>query len=88
MIWSLYILHAFSFFCSLHSTCCTSSVYLFDLQADEARKYGARVYCVGIKDFDEQQVRELYFTECVLKKNRFYNKEALCWKGVKKGKHM
>lgn len=28
-------------------------------QAEEARKYGARVYCVGIKDFDEQQVREL-----------------------------
>lgn len=34
-------------------------LHVFDLQADEARKYGARVYCVGIKDFDEQQVREL-----------------------------
>lgn len=33
--------------------------HVFDLQADEARKYGARVYCVGIKDFDEQQVRGL-----------------------------
>lgn len=41
-------------------------MHLFDLQADEARKYGARVYCVGIKDFDEQQVSELYLTECVL----------------------
>lgn len=37
----------------------SASTHLFDLQADEARKYGARVYCVGIKDFDEQQVREL-----------------------------
>lgn len=33
---------------------------VFALQAEEARKYGARVYCVGIKDFDEQQVSELY----------------------------
>lgn len=33
--------------------------HVFDLQADEARNYGARVYCVGIKDFDEQQVRGL-----------------------------
>lgn len=33
-------------------------MHLFDRQADEARKYGARVYCVGIKDFDEQQVRK------------------------------
>lgn len=30
-----------------------------ELQADEARKYGARVYCVGVLDFDEQQVSEL-----------------------------
>lgn len=37
----------------------TSSTHLFDLQADKARNYGARVYCVGIKDFDEQQVREI-----------------------------
>lgn len=44
-------------------TCCTHSARVFALQADEARKYGARVYCVGIKDFDEQQVREL----CTLK---------------------
>uniref|UniRef100_A0A8C6KUJ9 ANTXR cell adhesion molecule 2a n=1 Tax=Nothobranchius furzeri TaxID=105023 RepID=A0A8C6KUJ9_NOTFU len=29
------------------------------LQADEARKYGARVYCVGIKDFDEQQLADI-----------------------------
>lgn len=33
-------------------------MHLFDRQANEARKYGARVYCVGIKDFDEQQVRK------------------------------
>ncbi|XP_070821151.1 anthrax toxin receptor 2 [Chaetodon trifascialis] len=34
-------------------------VYVHELtvkEADEARKYGARVYCVGIKDFDEQQL--------------------------------
>ncbi|MEQ2199739.1 hypothetical protein XENOCAPTIV_010178 [Xenoophorus captivus] len=30
-----------------------------ELQADEARKYGARVYCVGIKDFDEQQLADI-----------------------------
>ncbi|XP_035989443.1 anthrax toxin receptor 2-like [Fundulus heteroclitus] len=28
-------------------------------QADEARKYGARVYCVGVKDFDEQQLAKI-----------------------------
>ncbi|XP_061622867.1 ANTXR cell adhesion molecule 2a isoform X1 [Phyllopteryx taeniolatus] len=28
-------------------------------QAEEARKYGARVYCVGIKDFDEQQLADI-----------------------------
>nr|XP_057925977.1 LOW QUALITY PROTEIN: ANTXR cell adhesion molecule 2a [Doryrhamphus excisus] len=28
-------------------------------QADEARRYGARVYCVGIKDFDEQQLADI-----------------------------
>lgn len=39
--------------------CFKCHLHEFDLQADEARKYGARVYCVGIKDFDEQQVREL-----------------------------
>uniref|UniRef100_A0A667YB69 Anthrax toxin receptor n=1 Tax=Myripristis murdjan TaxID=586833 RepID=A0A667YB69_9TELE len=36
------------------------AVYIHELtvrEADEARKYGARVYCVGVKDFDEQQVR-------------------------------
>ena len=43
----------------LHPTCCTSSPHLFDPQADKARTFGARVYCVGIKDFDEQQVRKL-----------------------------
>ncbi|XP_069379435.1 anthrax toxin receptor 2 [Paralichthys olivaceus] len=34
-------------------------VYVNELtvnEANEARKYGARVYCVGIKDFDEQQL--------------------------------
>lgn len=51
--------NAVKFLLSLHWTCCTSSTHLFNLQAEEARKYGARVYCVGIKDFDEQQVREL-----------------------------
>lgn len=30
-----------------------------EVQANKARKYGARIYCVGIKDFDEQQVSEL-----------------------------
>ncbi|XP_047237624.1 ANTXR cell adhesion molecule 2a [Girardinichthys multiradiatus] len=37
-------------------------VYVHELtvkQADEARKYGARVYCVGIKDFDEQQLADI-----------------------------
>ncbi|XP_041854274.1 ANTXR cell adhesion molecule 2a isoform X2 [Melanotaenia boesemani] len=35
------------------------TVYIHELtvkEADEARKYGARVYCVGVKDFDEQQL--------------------------------
>ncbi|KAG7459271.1 anthrax toxin receptor 2 [Solea senegalensis] len=32
-------------------------------QADEARRYGARVYCVGIKDFDEQQLAEIADTK-------------------------
>ncbi|XP_077457029.1 anthrax toxin receptor 2 [Stigmatopora argus] len=32
-------------------------------QADEARKYGARVYCVGIKDFDEQQLVDIADTK-------------------------
>ncbi|TNN71746.1 Anthrax toxin receptor 2 [Liparis tanakae] len=34
-------------------------VYVHELtvkEADEARRFGARVYCVGIKDFDEQQM--------------------------------
>ncbi|XP_077571885.1 anthrax toxin receptor 2 [Stigmatopora nigra] len=37
-------------------------VYVHELtvkQAEEARKYGARVYCVGIKDFDEQQLVDI-----------------------------
>ncbi|XP_029018382.1 ANTXR cell adhesion molecule 2a isoform X2 [Betta splendens] len=37
-------------------------VYVHQLtveKANEARKYGARVYCVGIKDFDEQQLAEI-----------------------------
>ncbi|XP_051958626.1 anthrax toxin receptor 2-like isoform X1 [Xyrauchen texanus] len=28
-------------------------------QADIARKYGARVYCVGVKDFDEEQLADI-----------------------------
>ncbi|XP_034534182.1 anthrax toxin receptor 2-like [Notolabrus celidotus] len=38
------------------------AVYVHELtvkEAAEARKYGARVYCVGIKDFDEQQLAEI-----------------------------
>lgn len=31
------------------------------LQADKAREYGARVYCVGVKDFDKDQVNEALF---------------------------
>lgn len=42
--------------CCWCATCWIWSENLFVPQADEARKYGARVYCVGIKDFDEQQV--------------------------------
>ncbi|XP_026994205.1 ANTXR cell adhesion molecule 2a [Tachysurus fulvidraco] len=35
------------------------AVYVHDLtvqQADKAREYGARVYCVGVKDFDKDQL--------------------------------
>ncbi|XP_068617081.1 anthrax toxin receptor 2 [Brachionichthys hirsutus] len=42
------------------------AVYIHELtvkQADEARKYGARVYCVGIKDFDEQQLADIADTK-------------------------
>ncbi|XP_058492356.1 ANTXR cell adhesion molecule 2a [Solea solea] len=42
------------------------SVYVHELtlkEADEARRYGARVYCVGIKDFDEQQLAEIADTK-------------------------
>ncbi|XP_061586657.1 ANTXR cell adhesion molecule 2a [Cololabis saira] len=42
------------------------AVYVHELtvkEADEARKYGARVYCVGIKDFDEQQLAEIADTK-------------------------
>lgn len=61
--------------------------HLLALQADEARKYGARVYCVGIKDFDEQQVRELYSTLCVLKKKK--KKSYFATPGsVLEGKHV
>ncbi|XP_054895778.1 ANTXR cell adhesion molecule 2a [Poeciliopsis prolifica] len=38
------------------------AVYIHELtkqQADEARKYGARVYCVGVLDFDEQQLADI-----------------------------
>ncbi|KAM4746649.1 LOW QUALITY PROTEIN: anthrax toxin receptor 2 [Anableps anableps] len=37
-------------------------IYIHQLtkeQADEARKYGARVYCVGVLDFDEQQLADI-----------------------------
>ncbi|XP_061760935.1 ANTXR cell adhesion molecule 2a isoform X1 [Nerophis ophidion] len=32
-------------------------------EADQARTYGARVYCVGIKDFDEQQLADIADTK-------------------------
>uniref|UniRef100_A0A672Y4P3 Anthrax toxin receptor n=1 Tax=Sphaeramia orbicularis TaxID=375764 RepID=A0A672Y4P3_9TELE len=41
-------------------------VYIHELtvkEADEARKFGARVYCVGIKDFDEQQLADIADTK-------------------------
>ncbi|TKS77887.1 Anthrax toxin receptor 2 [Collichthys lucidus] len=41
-------------------------VYIHELtvtEANEARKYGARVYCVGIKDFDEQQLGDIADTK-------------------------
>ncbi|KAK7899545.1 hypothetical protein WMY93_020398 [Mugilogobius chulae] len=28
-------------------------------EADEARRFGARIYCVGVKDFDEQQLFDI-----------------------------
>uniref|UniRef100_A0A673N3Y6 Anthrax toxin receptor 2-like n=1 Tax=Sinocyclocheilus rhinocerous TaxID=307959 RepID=A0A673N3Y6_9TELE len=37
-------------------------VYLHDLavkEADQARQYGARVYCVGVKDFDANQLIDI-----------------------------
>ncbi|XP_043106081.1 ANTXR cell adhesion molecule 2b isoform X3 [Puntigrus tetrazona] len=37
-------------------------VYLHDLavkEADQARQYGARVYCVGVKDFDANQLTDI-----------------------------
>ncbi|XP_047448239.1 ANTXR cell adhesion molecule 2a [Mugil cephalus] len=42
------------------------AVYVHELtmkEADEVRKYGARVYCVGIKDFDEQQLADIADTK-------------------------
>uniref|UniRef100_A0A667YUE6 ANTXR cell adhesion molecule 2a n=1 Tax=Myripristis murdjan TaxID=586833 RepID=A0A667YUE6_9TELE len=42
------------------------AVYIHELtvrEADEARKYGARVYCVGVKDFDEQQLADVADTK-------------------------
>ncbi|KAM4615718.1 anthrax toxin receptor 2 [Polymixia lowei] len=42
------------------------AVYVHELtvkEADKARKYGARVYCVGIKDFDEQQLANVADTK-------------------------
>ncbi|CAK6970007.1 LOW QUALITY PROTEIN: ANTXR cell adhesion molecule 2a [Scomber scombrus] len=41
-------------------------VYIHELtvnEANKARSYGARVYCVGIKDFDEQQLAEIADTK-------------------------
>ncbi|KAL6114893.1 antxr2 [Pungitius sinensis] len=41
-------------------------VYVQELtvkEAEGARKYGARVYCVGIKDFDEDQLAEIADTK-------------------------
>uniref|UniRef100_A0A3B5BA59 ANTXR cell adhesion molecule 2a n=1 Tax=Stegastes partitus TaxID=144197 RepID=A0A3B5BA59_9TELE len=38
------------------------AVYVHDA-ARIARKYGARVYCVGIKDFDEQQLADIADTK-------------------------
>ncbi|XP_076005530.1 anthrax toxin receptor 2 [Genypterus blacodes] len=41
-------------------------VYVHELtvkEADQARKFGARVYCVGIKAFDEQQLAEIADTK-------------------------
>ncbi|XP_056142657.1 ANTXR cell adhesion molecule 2a isoform X2 [Lampris incognitus] len=38
------------------------AVYIHELtvkEADEARRYGARVFCVGIKDFNEQQLADV-----------------------------
>ncbi|XP_060894968.1 ANTXR cell adhesion molecule 2a isoform X2 [Labrus mixtus] len=32
-------------------------------EAKEARQYGARVYCVGVKDFDEQQLAQIADTK-------------------------
>lgn len=32
---------------------------LTEKEANKARKYGARIYCVGIKDFDEQQLADI-----------------------------
>ncbi|KAJ8398100.1 hypothetical protein AAFF_G00431770 [Aldrovandia affinis] len=40
--------------------------YLFKLTVDEAnvaRQYGARVYCVGVKDFDERQLADIADTK-------------------------
>uniref|UniRef100_A0A672GNJ5 Anthrax toxin receptor n=1 Tax=Salarias fasciatus TaxID=181472 RepID=A0A672GNJ5_SALFA len=42
------------------------AVYIHELtvkEADEARRYGARVYCVGVKDFDEQQLADIADTK-------------------------
>lgn len=35
------------------------------IQADLARMYGARVYCVGVKDFDEEQVTAYCFQDAL-----------------------
>ncbi|XP_034027084.1 ANTXR cell adhesion molecule 2a isoform X1 [Thalassophryne amazonica] len=42
------------------------AVYVNELtvkEANEARKYGARIYCVGVKDFDEQQLAKIADTK-------------------------
>lgn len=37
---------------------CGTISFVFSLQANVAREFGARVYCVGVKDFDKDQVNK------------------------------
>lgn len=41
------------------------------MQAEIARQYGARVYCVGVKDFDKDQVNQALFFIVNLKCAKF-----------------